>query len=239
MGQAVIQARAVTKWSGETTALPVPESATVTYAGIPSLNAIDDHAYPKFDLGIPDQYRTDVWLQSFEQSEKTGNLANLNLIWMPDDHTAGVGSGDPNPVAEVADNDLAVGRIIDTISHSKFWKDSAVFVVEDDTQDGADHVDGHRGPLLVGSPYAARRRERHLLQPDQRGADDRADPRLRAHEPGGPRRRADVLRVHQQAGLRLVHRRPRDDPADAGPDGVWHGGVGGPARGAGVRAVGG
>jgi YVTN family beta-propeller protein len=136
--------------------LPVPISATTTYADIPSLNAIDDHAYPAFNLGIPDQYRTDIWDQSFAQSVKTGQLPNLNLIWMPDDHTAGVGTGDPNPVAEVADNDLAVGRIIDTISHSRFWKSSAVFVVEDDTQNGVDHVDGHRGPLLVASPYAGR-----------------------------------------------------------------------------------
>jgi YVTN family beta-propeller protein len=136
--------------------LPVPESATYTYADIPSLNAIDDHAYPAFNLGIPDQYRADVWEQSFAKSVKTGNLANLNLIWMPDDHTAGVGTGDPYPVAEVADNDLAVGRIIDTISHSKFWSSSAIFVVEDDTQNGADHVDGHRGPLLIASPYAKR-----------------------------------------------------------------------------------
>jgi hypothetical protein len=78
------------------------------------------------------------------------------MIWMPDDHTAGVGSGDPNPVAEVADNDLAVGRMIDQISHSPIWSSSAVFVVEDDTQNGVDHVDGHRGPLLVASPYAKR-----------------------------------------------------------------------------------
>jgi YVTN family beta-propeller protein len=136
--------------------LPVPESSVNTYADIPSLNAIDDHLYPAFDLGIPDQYRTDIWQQSFAESEKTGQLANLNLIWMPDDHTAGVGTGDPNPVAEVADNDLAVGRIIDTISHSTFWKNSVVFVVEDDTQNGADHVDGHRGPLMIASPYARR-----------------------------------------------------------------------------------
>ncbi len=136
--------------------LPVPESSVNTYADIPSLNAIDDHEYPAFDLGIPDQYRTDVWDQSFAQSEKSGNLANLNLIWMPDDHTAGVGTGDPNPVAEVADNDLATGRIIDSIAHSQFWKSSAVFVLEDDTQNGADHVDGHRGPLLIASPYAKR-----------------------------------------------------------------------------------
>ena len=136
--------------------LPVPTSALNTYADIPSLNAVDDHAYPPFNLGIPDQFRTDIWNQSFAQSVKTGQLANLNLIWMPDDHTAGVGTGDPNPVAEVADNDLAVGRIIDTISHSKFWKNSAVFVVEDDSQNGVDHVDGHRAPLLIASPYARR-----------------------------------------------------------------------------------
>ena len=83
-------------------------------------------------------------------------MPNLNLIWMPDDHTAGIGTGAPNPVAEVADNDLAVGRIIDTISHSSIWKSSVVFVVEDDTQNGIDHVDGHRGPLLIASPYARR-----------------------------------------------------------------------------------
>ncbi len=136
--------------------LPVPPSQVGGYADIPSLNQVDDHAYPPFDLGIPDQYRTDIWERSFANSEKTGKLADLNLIWMPDDHTAGVGTGDPDPVAEVADNDLAVGRIIDSISHSKFWKTSVIFVVEDDTQNGTDHVDGHRGPLLVVSPYAQR-----------------------------------------------------------------------------------
>ncbi len=136
--------------------LPVPESSVDTYADIPSLNAIDDHEYPAFDLGIPDQYREDVWAQSFAQSVKTGKLANLNLIWMPDDHTAGIGTGDPNPVAEVADNDLAVGRMISTISHSKYWSSSAVFVLEDDSQNGVDHVDGHRAPLEIASPYANR-----------------------------------------------------------------------------------
>jgi len=136
--------------------MPVPESATKTYADIPSLNAIDDHAYPAFNLGIPDQYRADVWEQSFAQYKKTGQLPNLNLIWMPDDHTAGIGTGDPYPVAEVADNDLAVGRIVDSISHSSFWKSSLIFVVEDDSQNGVDHVDGHRAPLMVISPYAKR-----------------------------------------------------------------------------------
>ncbi|HEX9358244.1 MAG TPA: alkaline phosphatase family protein, partial [Streptosporangiaceae bacterium] len=136
--------------------LPVPISATKTYADIPSLNAIDDHAFPAFDLNIPDQYRADIWQQSFNQVSKTGQAPNLNLIWMPDDHTAGIGTGAPNPVAEVADNDLAVGRIINSISHSSIWKSSAVFVLEDDSQNGIDHVDGHRAPLLIASPYAKR-----------------------------------------------------------------------------------
>jgi YVTN family beta-propeller protein len=136
--------------------LPVPPSAVSSYADIPSLNAVDYHPYPAFDLAIPDQYRADIWEQSFAKSEQTGNLANLNLIWLPDDHTAGVGTGDPNPTSEVADNDLALGRIISTIAHSQYWKDSAVFVVEDDAQNGVDHVDGHRAPLMIASPYAQR-----------------------------------------------------------------------------------
>jgi YVTN family beta-propeller protein len=136
--------------------LPVPVDRYKTYADIPSLNAIDYPAYPKFDTDVPDQYRTDIWLQSFRQSEQTGKLANLNMMWLPDDHTAGVGSGDPNPIAQVADNDLALGRMVDAISHSQFWKSSAIFVVEDDPQNGVDHVDGHRSPALVISPYARR-----------------------------------------------------------------------------------
>ena len=136
--------------------LPVPESAQYTSSDMPSLNAIDDHAYPKFDLGIPDQYRADIWLQSFRQSEATGQLANLTLIWLPDDHTSGVGGGNPDPIAQVADNDLALGRIVSAISHSKFWGSSAIFANEDDTQDGTDSVDGHRSPMLIASPYARR-----------------------------------------------------------------------------------
>lgn len=132
--------------------LPVPESSVNSYADIASLNAISDHEYPRFDLNIPDQYRADVWQQSFAKSEKTGKLASLNMLWLPDDHTAGIGTGAPYPVAEVADNDLALGRIVDTISHSRFWKSTAIFVLEDDPQNGDDHVDGHRSVLWVISP---------------------------------------------------------------------------------------
>ena len=80
-------------------------------------------------------------------------MPNLSFMWLMTDHTTGTDV--PDPVAQVADNDLAVGRVIDTISHSKFWKSTAIFIVEDDTQNGVDHVDGHRGPAFVVSPYSA------------------------------------------------------------------------------------
>lgn len=119
-----------------------------TESPIPSLNAVTDHAFPKFDVNIPDIYRYEIWKQHFE---KTGP-ANLNMFWLSSDHTGGA----PDARAQAADNDLATGQIIDEISHSKYWKDSAIFVVEDDSQDGADHVDGHRAPVEVISPYAKR-----------------------------------------------------------------------------------
>jgi YVTN family beta-propeller protein len=137
--------------------LPIPENEYQSSSDIPSLQRISDLDYPHFDTSIPDQYRVDVWLQSFRRSEQTGRLANLDLFTLGDDHTSGVSGGSiPYPTAQVADNDLAVGRMVDAISHSRFWRSSAIFILEDDPQAGVDHVDGHRGPLLVISPYAKR-----------------------------------------------------------------------------------
>jgi hypothetical protein len=76
-------------------------------------------------------------------------------MWLSSDHTNGTSPGQVQPSSYVADSDLAVGRIVDTISHSPYWKNSAIFVVEDDSQNGVDHLDGHRNPALVISPYAA------------------------------------------------------------------------------------
>ncbi len=135
--------------------LPVPIDKYQTYSDIPSLNAIIDRAYPRFELNVPDQYRVDIWERSFREAERTGKLANLNLLWLPDDHTSGLNSGDPYPVAQVADNDLALGRIVQDVSHSRFWKSSAIFVVEDDPQNGVDHVDGHRSVAWAISPYSS------------------------------------------------------------------------------------
>ena len=94
----------------------------------------------------------DQWLPYFQHDEKTGKMPQLTFMWLMTDHTTGTNI--PDPVAQVADNDLAVGRVVDAISHSKFWKSTAIFVDEDDTQNGVDHVDGHRAPTLVISPYS-------------------------------------------------------------------------------------
>ncbi|MFE3265485.1 alkaline phosphatase family protein [Streptomyces sp. NPDC059215] len=118
----------------------------VSSSPIPSLNSVSVPAFPKFDTSVPDIYREEIWKQDFEKN----GPANLNMFWLSSDHTGGPAS----PAAQVADNDLAVGRMVDEISHSKYWKDSAIFVVEDDSQAGLDHVDGHRAPVQIISPYA-------------------------------------------------------------------------------------
>ncbi|MFE2386175.1 phosphoesterase [Streptomyces misionensis] len=127
--------------TGQGTAYPLNSSSP-----IPSLNDVSVHGFPKFDTSVPDQYRYQIWKQDFEKN----GPANLNMFWLSSDHTGGPAS----PAAQVADNDLATGRIVDEISHSKYWKDSAIFVVEDDSQAGLDHVDGHRAPVQIISPWA-------------------------------------------------------------------------------------
>jgi YVTN family beta-propeller protein len=117
-----------------------------------SLPAVANHLitnFPQFDLGIPDQFRVDVWLQDFNKDVAAGTVPTLSLLWVMDDHTG----GPPTVDAEQADNDLAVGRIIDYISHSNVWSSSAIFIEEDDAQNGVDHVDGHRSPGYIVSPY--------------------------------------------------------------------------------------
>ena len=117
-----------------------------------SLPAVSNHLitnFPQFDLGIPDQFRVDVWQQDFKNDVAAGTVPALSILWVMDDHTG----GPPTADAEQADNDLAVGRIIDYISHSNVWSSSAIFIEEDDAQNGVDHVDGHRSPGYIVSPY--------------------------------------------------------------------------------------
>ena len=109
--------------------------------------------FPGWDLEIPDTMRTDAWLVEFRRFVAANSMPTLTLLRLPNDHTAGGKAGALTPRAYVADNDLALGRVIEALSRSPFWKDTVVFVLEDDAQDGPDHVDSHRSPLLVVSAY--------------------------------------------------------------------------------------
>ena len=118
-----------------------------------SIPAVAKHMvknFPYFDLNIPDQFRVDLWLQDFNNDVAKGTVPAMEQLWIMCDHTG----GPPTPQAEQADNDLAVGRIIDYISHSNIWSTSAIFIEEDDAQNGVDHIDGHRSPGYIVSPYA-------------------------------------------------------------------------------------
>ncbi len=122
-------------------------------AFVPGLKGFVHPDYPAYDLKIPDNVRVDIWLKEFRKFEKEGGLPQLSLIQLPNDHTASTYPGYPTPRAMVAENDLALGRLVEEISKSKFWKESAIFVIEDDAQDGPDHVDSHRSVALIISPY--------------------------------------------------------------------------------------
>jgi YVTN family beta-propeller protein len=117
-----------------------------------SIPAVSDYMvknFPYFDLNIPDQFRVDLWVQDFNNDVAAGTVPAMEQLWIMDDHT----TGPPTSQAEQADNDLAVGRMIDYISHSPIWSSSAIFIEEDDAQNGVDHVDGHRSPGYIISPY--------------------------------------------------------------------------------------
>jgi YVTN family beta-propeller protein len=119
----------------------------------PSIGSNYDVNYPGWTLGVTDLQRFDEWNSEFQQFVQNGNLPSLEVIQMPGDHTNGTSPNTYTPQAFVAQNDLAIGKIVDAVSHSQYWKDTAIFVVEDDAQAGADHVDAHRTEALVISPY--------------------------------------------------------------------------------------
>jgi hypothetical protein len=111
---------------------------------------------PGWNMSVPDQVRVDYFLKEFQAAEKKGEWQNLVILHLPQDHTSGAQPDMPTPRAHVADNDLAVGRLVEAISRSKFWAKTCIFIIEDDPQDGWDHVDGHRSTCLVLSPYTKR-----------------------------------------------------------------------------------
>jgi hypothetical protein len=152
---------------GDPHAGPSPFPWTVPlFKGVkPTKAVLRDHfdpLYPDFNTDYPDQLRADEFLNEFaaytrarEENERSElQLPAFILLYLPDDHTGGTRPNLPRPAASVADNDLALGRIVDAVSHSPYWDDTAIFILEDDAQDGGDHVDAHRSIAFVVSKYS-------------------------------------------------------------------------------------
>ena len=130
------------------------KTAPVRYrASKRALQPYTNPEYAAFDMKISDQSRVDVWVTDFQEVVRTGHLPALELLPLPRDHTAGARAGLNTPRACFADNDLALGRIIEAVSRSPYWKDTVFFILEDDAQDGPDHVDSHRSVMFVVSAY--------------------------------------------------------------------------------------
>jgi Phosphoesterase family len=125
-------------------------------ARVPALVGHFDEKYRSFDLKYTDQKRADRFISELKRFEQLGDMPRLQIVRLPNDHTAGTRAEMPTPTAMVADNDLALGRIVEVVSNSKFWPKTAIFVVEDDAQNGPDHVDAHRAVALVISPHCNR-----------------------------------------------------------------------------------
>jgi hypothetical protein len=137
---------------------PAPAGSGVRYrAAKPSLAPYTSPDYPPFDVTIPDARRADVWIGELGTFVRQGRMPALEILHLPMDHTAGTRPGACAPRACMADNDLALGRIVEALSRSPFWRSTAVFVLEDDAQAGPDHVDSHRSVLLVISPWSRAR----------------------------------------------------------------------------------
>jgi hypothetical protein len=125
-------------------------------ARVATLRGHIDEWYRGFDLSYPDAKRADRFIAELKRFEGEGTMPRLQILRLPNDHTQGVTPGARTPTALVGDNDLALGRIVEAVSQSKFWPQTAIFVVEDDAQNGPDHVDAHRTVAYVISPYTRR-----------------------------------------------------------------------------------
>jgi YVTN family beta-propeller protein len=131
----------------------------IAYASEPDLEALRPYIVTNtigWDLDVPDAWRATRFLQELKHYEETGTMPNLVILWLPNDHTSATKPGSPTPAAQVADNDLAVGRVVEAVSHSSFWTNTCLFAIEDDPQNGWDHVSGYRTTAYVASPYTKR-----------------------------------------------------------------------------------
>jgi hypothetical protein len=127
-----------------------------SWPSIETLKSFSPTAYVGWNMSVPDQFRADFILKELADYEKKGEYPNLVIICLPQDHTSGTTPDCPTPAACIADNDLAFGRIVEALSHSKFWPQMAIFAIEDDPQAGWDHVSGYRTISFCVSPYVKR-----------------------------------------------------------------------------------
>ncbi|CAN5546072.1 alkaline phosphatase family protein [soil metagenome] len=126
-------------------------------AQVATLKPLTKAGYPGFVMSVPDVYRARMFIEQLKEWEKSGTMPNLIYLYLPCDHTSGTRAGAPTPKAMVADNDLALGQCVEAISKSKFWGKTCLLSVEDDPQNGFDHVDSHRTVALAISPYSKRK----------------------------------------------------------------------------------
>ncbi|MBV8601105.1 MAG: hypothetical protein JO359_06005, partial [Candidatus Eremiobacteraeota bacterium] len=130
-----------------------PQGGFVSEPG-PVLLDRTDKRFTGYDTQISDLTREAEWEREFREFEKNGDLPALEIVRFPNDHTSGTRPGALTPQAFVAQNDAALGKLLDAVSHSRYWKSTAVFSIEDDSQNGPDHVDAQRTEFVLASPYA-------------------------------------------------------------------------------------
>jgi len=123
---------------------------------IAALQPFMETDWASWDLAVPDVLRAAKFIRRMKEFEQTDSLPALTILWLPNDHTSGTKAGSPTPRAQVADNDLAMGQVVEAVSHSRFWKDTCILAVEDDPQNGWDHVNGYRTTAYVVSAYTKR-----------------------------------------------------------------------------------
>jgi YVTN family beta-propeller protein len=131
-------------WTG-----PPRTGSTMAGVGDPGLLPHTNRAFAPFDLDVREEERVDEFLREFQELSAAGRLPRLMLVRLPGDHTAGREPGKRTPQAMVAEHDFALGRLVEAVSRSEAWDRTAIFIVEDDAQDGADHVDAHRAPAVA------------------------------------------------------------------------------------------
>jgi hypothetical protein len=144
-------------WEPEKTAERRAGKVSDVVAAVPGLQGRMSPTYPPWDLEIPDMRRFEAWRQEFIAQESSNQVPALSILRMGNDHTNGTRPGTPTPRSMVAENDLAIGWLVETITKSRVWNESAIFLVEDDAQNGPDHVDAHRSLALIISPFSRRR----------------------------------------------------------------------------------